>query len=501
MPPEGNVACMLNKTISILLIVFALISCRNTRDQQAPLIPNIIVPSVNGKQSDGNKKNQEGSETIETLSQLDIGDEYNILAIYDSNINFEQSDEQLLVAVPLDDENAPLQLMIASMNPRNAKYDIVWTHSLSTRTLTGITLQFDDINKDDRQDILISGFDANGHHLTEIFATGKNTGAMDFQSVFKLVVNGNIDIVSPIESQGAFPVSGENDAHWISVQEHDEASDNELDLIESDWFWSESEFAFVQGEVRFIEARTIQEGRIAEVYAGAVSDYENFLDGGWYRENGERAFKDFIFFDPLMRRMNFYDGSIMEPFVWETSHHTTAKRLYTRITNTVIPSISDKLRISAESWEQITVSRSNSGEWDGTYQRFAAPLQTLMESEHSLGSLLATLSIEGIWQGSDNQRITFTLPSIEWIKGNKQRIGTASIFALEENMILQIQFLKDNGAVEASENWKIDYEEIQDKSRIIRSLSLSPAHLSAEGIITDESDILSFEQIEVLRVQ
>lgn len=437
------------------------------------------------------------SEEEVVLPLVNPGENYNILALLDGNLDLEQSDEQVIVALPLDDTDAVLELMIASTNPIRNQYDIVWTAPLSTRTLTGITLRSDDLTGNGRNDIIVSGFDEKGRHVTDVYAVSKKGEIDDFKLVFSLDIDGNVDIVTADRSPGYFSGLSAGVPYKIVVQKKDPASDNSMDLIETDWIWDFGAFIYRQGKSRNVKGETILEERIRRVYTGEVEVYEEYLRGTWYRETGTGSFLDMLYFNPDSREIMFYDGSIQEVFTWGKSHRTTAKRLYTRVNNSVIPSMFDTVSVSAESWERIELWRADTN-WNGVYRRLGPALQLILASESSLAPILSPLELTGVWRSPVGIEIIFDMPRIEWIDGEKKRIGTASLFSLGDKLVLQIQFMKKNGALEETINWIADYEEDRDSTRIIRSLSLSPAQLSVDNIRATSGAWRRFEQIEIL---
>jgi hypothetical protein len=477
---------------------FLMTSCRPEETNQKPVGGGILTPLTESTSTDIQGGYGSGTSLQEPILPLvNPGEDYNILSILDGNLDSEPSDEQVLVAMPLDDEEAPLEIMIASTNPIRNQYAVVWSMPLIVRTLTGITLRSEDMTGNGRSDLIVAGFDENGSHVTEVFAVSKNGEIDDFLRVFSLTVNGNIDIVTTERSPAYWSGISAGEPFNIIVQKTDPDSDNAMDIIETDWVWNAAAFAFQQGETRRVEAQTILEERIARVYGGDVEVYEQYLAGAWYRESGSGAFEDMLFFDPRAREIIFYDGSIQEVFAWGQSHRTTAKRLYTRVNNAVIPSMFDTVSVSAESWENIDLWRAEPN-WNGSYRRLGAALQNVLDSESKLAPITDPLPLSGVWRSSGGTEIIFDLPGVQWTEDEKTRSGTASLFRLNDTMVLQIRFMKKNGALEERVNWAAEYEEAEDDVRIIRTLSLSPARLTVDGIRTVGGSWRRFEQIEVV---
>jgi len=490
------------KLLFVILVILTIISsCSRQKTNDESLNAGVLTPHISIESTDKTNSGDIRSEENDTVLPLvNPGDNYNILAILDGNLDLEQSDEQVLVALPLDKADSSLVLMIASTNPIRNQYDIVWTAPLSTRTLTGITLRSDDLTGNGRSDIIITGFDEKGRHVTDVYAVPKKGEINDFKRVFSLRVKGNIDIVTSERTPGYYSGLSAGDPYRIIVQKKDPESENSMDLIETEWDWDSGLFAFTQGKSKSVRGETIQEERIAQVYAGDVSVYEMFLRGAWYRETGNGSFLDMLYFDPDTREILFYNGSIEEVFTWGVSHRTTAKRLYTRVSNAIIPSMYDTVSVSAESYDRIELWRA-AANWNGTYRRLSPALQLILNSESSLEPILSPIKLTGVWQSSDGADLVFDMPGIKWTENNKTRMGTSSLFSLGDKMVLQIQFMKKNGALEETTNWLADYEEDKDPTRIIRSLSLTPAKLRVDQIRETGAAARRFEQIEVLTPQ
>jgi len=486
--------------IIILIISLFLTSCRRTEKPENTLNGGVLTPHAEIETeniNDNGTGHTDGSEMA--LPLVNPGENYSILALLDGNLDLEQSDEQVLVALPLDKPESSLLLMIASTNPIRNQYDIVWRAPLSTRTLTGITLRSDDLTGNGRSDIIVTGFDEKGRHVTDIFAVPKKGEIKDFKKVFSLGVKGNIDIITEERSPGYYSGLSAGVPFKIIVQKKDPDSENSMDLIETEWVWDSGAFSYKQGQSEKVKGETLQEERIAQVYAGDVSVYESYLRGAWYRETGNGSFMDMLYFDPETREILFYNGSIEEVFTWGVSHRTTAKRLYTRVSNAIIPSMFDTVSVSAESYDRIELWRAATN-WNGVYRRLSPALQLILDSESALEPILSSVKLTGVWQSSDGSSLVFDLPGIKWTERGKTRMGTASLFTLGDKMVLQIQYMKKNGSLEETANWIVDYEEDKDPTRIIRSLSLIPAQLRVDQIRETGSAMKRFEQIEVLTV-
>ncbi len=485
--------------ISFFIFVLSLLltSCRNSTDKAAPVGGGILTPLT---ESSGNADSAETSGSIDETQVLPLvnpGENYNILILLDGNLDLEQSDEQVIIAIPLDDINAPLQLLIAATNAIRNEYAVVWSRPLTTRTLTGITLRAEDLTGNGRLDLVIAGFDEHGDHVTEVFAVPKTGELENFTKVFSLTVDGNIDIVTHDRSPGYWSGLSAGNPFPLIVQKSDPDSENTMDILETDWKWDSASFSYRQGVTRKVAAENIQEERIAKVYTSGVEPYEDYLKGAWYRESGSDSSTVMLYFDPLNREVMFYDGSIQEIFSWGKSHRATAKRLYARIINSVIPSMFETMTVSAEDWDTLELWRT-SAPWNGTYKRLGPELAGVINPESEFKSLLFDLPLTGVWRSSTGTEIVFELPRIEWREGNKVRNGTATLFALADDRVLEVQFMKKNGAMEESASWLIEYKQEGDSSRIIRSISLTPAYMSVSGIRPIGQAPLYFEQIEIV---
>lgn len=489
------------KRITLLAILPLFIfcsSCRKSGERYLSRNGGIITP-LTGSSSVDDKSDAESKYTDENgiIPLVDPGSNFKTVALMDVNLDEGQSDEQVLVTLPLNKPEANLQLMVASTVSNRNTYDIVWSTSLSTRTLTGVLLRSDDLNGDRRNDIIVSGFNEKGEFVTEIFAVPGQGGIEDFRKIFGLNLDGNIDIVTEDRSPGYYSGTNAGEPFVITVQKEDPASETGLDLVETDWRWDRAAFAYRQGESRKITGQTILEDKMALVYAGDAAVYEGFLKGAWYRETGDGVFIEMVSFDPEQREVIFYNGTIQEIFTWEESHRTTAKRLYSRVSNAIIPSLTDTVMINAESWEQIELMHA-AATWNGIYRRLGPAIQNVLDKQSSLPPIVAPATFSGVWRSPGDAEIIFNLPGVEWIENGKRRTGTASIFTLGDTIVLQIQFMKPNGSLEEIVSWETVYREDRDATRIIRSISLTPAVLKVDGVRTTGTTWRRYEQIEII---
>ncbi len=467
-----------NLPLLVASLLFLPISCRRSENFQQPVAGGALSPRTETQagidEQDLSFTSRNGNQAL-----INLGINYSIIAIADGNLDSGEIDEQILIALPLNKPDADLELIIASVIPAKEQYGVVWRLPLQTGTLTGITLILDDITGDGRNELVVSGFDEKGSHITKIFSVPQNGEITDIITVFDATANGNIDIVPGEKLRGSgIPVS-------IVVQEIDEQ--NNLDLIETTWTWDSEAYIFKASAPSQVKVDVIQEDRMKNVYAGDVEKYEEYLNGPWYRKNGLETSLDYVFFDPIKDEILFHSGSILEAYAWEVSHRTTAKRLYTRLRNEVIPSIAIGLSINAESWDEIEIISNT--DWAGNYNRLSPGLQRNLEArEATLPSMLT-----GVWQGQNDTEIVFDLPRIQWSENGSVHTGIASLFSLNDKLVLQVQSIKENGAMDETFTWLVEYEEGSDPLR--KSIFLIQAQLEVGGARADNVNPRRFEQV------
>ncbi|PIE04946.1 MAG: hypothetical protein CSA76_01500 [Spirochaetales bacterium] len=485
---------------AVCLMISLLPACSRRPSSPLPVTGGILTPRTpaSSQSSDSSMQSSE-LESQPVLPLVNPGPEFSIVTLFDANLDLEQSDEQVIMALPVDDTEKPLQLMIASTHPQKNTYEIVWSSPLSSRTLTGLSFRTDDLTGNGQKDMIITGFDDKDRHVTEIFAARNKNNLSSFRSVFSLVADGNIDIINQDRSSGYWSGQASGIPYQIMVQQTDPSAENNMDILETLWTWDSRNFRFQKSKTRQVKADVIQEERISQVYKGGAEVYKEYLRGAWFKESGNGSYQDMVYFDPEADQMMFFDGEIQEVFSWGTSHRTTAKRLYTKVYNLIIPALFDNVNITAEAWDRIYLDRVVTPEkWDGTYRRLGSALQNILDSQSRLSPLVQKIPLSGVWKGFDGEEVVFTLPAVEWKTQDKIRTGTASIFTMNGVQVFQVRFIKKNGAPEETVNWIIQFQEDRDDTRIIRSISITPAILQATGIRSTGENARRFEQIEII---
>jgi len=463
-----------------LLIALLLFSCRRGKDFQQPVAREVLSPRTE-TEAGYDERNGSFTSTNQESNQVlvNLGVDYSIMALVDGNLDSEQSDEQILIVLPLDDSEANLEIVIASVMPAKKQYGVVWRLPLQTRTLTQITLNLDDVTGDRRNELIVTGFDEKNSHIVKIYSVPRNGEITDISTIFDAEVKGNIDIV-PNTNQGNLSIPAS-----IVVQETDVL--NSLDLNEKVWTWDSEAYTFRSGPLRQVKFTAVLEERMRNVYTGDVGEYEKYLSGPWYRDDGSDISLDYVFFDAKRDEILFHSGSIQEAYTWELSQRTTPKRLHVRLRNEIIPSIVADFSISGESWDEIKIISNT--DWAGDYHRLTPNLQKALEVEKTPPYPILT----GIWQGQNGAEIIFDLPRIQWSEDDSVRTGVASLFSLNDELVLQIQFIRENGVFEEATNWLIEYEEGSDPPH--KSISLIRAQLEARGAKASNLNPRRFEQI------
>ena len=407
------------------------------------------------------------------------------------------AEEQIIITRLINSPEPDLQILLASTTTDQDSYNVVWQENLDSVFLSNITLRTIDMTGSGKLDIIVSGFTRNGEYYTEIFATPSGNLA-SYQSIFKLQVPGNIDLLTSERPEDYIDFPDSILPFPVIVQQTDPDSDNELDIMEDKWDWDRNSFTYVQSQSRLIKAESILEKRIRAIYTGNMVQYEDYLQGLWYRESpGGNGFQ-YLYFEPATREIVFSNGEIQEIFNWSRSIRTTAKRIYTSVSNAIMLSNTDNVSVTAESWDSISISRSDLT-WNGLYKRVGTTISGPQNDLKSLISLQNALPLQGTWFSSGEVSIIIDKPQFRWFDGEMERPGLMSIFSLGKNTILQVQFMKKNGAFEEVKNWLLEYSvDSDDSSKIVRSLWLTPVSLDINSITPTDEDPVRFEQIEIV---
>ncbi|GAB4370136.1 MAG: hypothetical protein Kow009_06690 [Spirochaetales bacterium] len=433
-----------------------------------------------------------------------------VIQTLDTNLDIDQLDEQIVVFKKKNDPEDRVQILVVDFDTVRNTYLPVWIGKTLATNNRNFTLYASDILGDHVPEIVCMGRNNKGEQTLDIFRKTLPPEGLGlyYTSIFSLASNGSIEIQEQPRSE-AYRLLQKNDPSFlITVYTRDPESTNFMDLIKYTYYWNQMEQQYVLGGEEKIPGQIQAERQLAELFAKDAEGFEQFLAGPWYRvqtktkDPSANPKQEMVYFDPVSRRIVFYNDEMQEILVWRSSYRTIYRGLFINTHNEAIPGIQKQISISVQGMDTIELqARSIDDTWSSTYKKLSKELQNLYISSRTPRSALSPAQLEGSFRSETGMEIRFQGNSFVLQEKGRQFSGVFVVYSIQDQTILEMKALKPNGLVEFHRFYSITLkEEEQDEkqgSKKARSLVLTPVVVTASKVsVKSEEPVRMFQVTE-----
>ncbi|MCX7787590.1 MAG: pallilysin-related adhesin [Spirochaetes bacterium] len=489
-----------------MLLVFSLffISCSKRSTQPTPSKPST---KASGISQSGNSINSQGIQS-ENSGQSRIlvslqPDDY-VIQVLDTNLDIDQLDEQIIVFKKKNDPEDRIQILVVDFDTVRNTYVPVWIGKTLATNNRNFTLYTADILGDHVPEIVCMGRNNKGEQSLDIFRKTLPPQGLGlyYTSIFSLTSNGSIEIQEQPRSE-AYRLLQKNDPSFlIFVFTRDPDSSNFMDLIKYTYYWNQREQRYVLGGQEKVPGQIQAEKQLAELFAKDAEAFEQFLSGPWYRISTDaknppaNLQQEMVYFDPLTRRIVFYNKEMQEILVWRSSYRTIYRGLYINAHNEAIPSIQKQISISVLGMDTVEIQvRSIDDTWSSTYKKLSKELQNLYISSRNPKVALFPIQIEGTFKNELGTELVFQGNSFVLLEKEKKYSGVFIVYSFQDQTILELKALKSNGLLEFLRSYSMVLKEEKKGSQILRTLILTPVNVRASKVTVQSGEVIRLFQI------
>jgi len=471
---------------------------------------NVTTQKVTPGLSDQGEATQERDETIVPADsivnnvQILIDREYRDYEILNINLDDDETEEQIILASPLNEDRNVFRIYIADFDPKRGEYYELYRSDIGTLNLNIASIQCEDLTGDHRKEIIISGIDTKDQQIFEIYKLfpDKEEQTNTVYKIFAQAADGDFEVI-PTERGNDYKIDAlPGDSYGLEVQK--KSPDDERNLIVERFKWNQETkiFEMVKSEKVRISSRANE--NLINFYKGTSLDYLEFLKGPWYKTkdlngNPTHNMNEIFQILPEEKTMTFYSGDIQESYTWNENTEPVKYRhilSFFSVRNNFLNSINFSINISINGFESIQVKIRGNHRWGGTYTQLTENLQKALTDSSRENLLLSEMRVKGLYKTNLDTEILFDSPEYTLKEGGEETRGIYTIFDLEGQQILQMKELSLNGLTREVRTYLMNYSETSDDLRIIRTITLHEGTLRSRGISPESGSELHFEQIE-----
>ncbi|TFG83735.1 MAG: pallilysin-related adhesin, partial [Spirochaetales bacterium] len=400
--------------LAIGLTLFFLISPR-IRGSSAASAP-VRYRSIDASQTGAVKENTVDDRKITSAIKLNPNEI--LLDLYTFNLDYDEEEEQILIARCSDDTGNRILIVVADYSPGTRHWVRAWEgDTLATKVKTFQVAVYDMVG-DHNLNIVCTGMnDANEQTMTVFWKTTPEGGGQGLAFVKVFETAAGAVLVEDAERPDSYKLGQTNAESWpISVWRSDPGSANFLDQIKETWIWSFFDRSFVKTTEERIPGASIAQKMAAAILDGKAETFSAWLEGIWYKESQDPLSKDALFltFQPRDGSLLFSGQDVVEIYQWENSNPTRFG-LYIAARNQSVRNLrrlmdielaaSDMINVRV--FQDLRIKADVSGRWDGRYRRMSAEIAKSFRKTPS-SAHFSGQNLDGLYIAPDGSRLKLT---------------------------------------------------------------------------------------------
>lgn len=491
--------------LAILTFTLIFVSCNDTGEQDEIVTAQTIIPGsdmVNEENDDEERVDM--ADAIVNSPQILIDRDYTVYDIRNINLDDDEIEEQVILASPLNEDKDVFRIYIADFDEQRGEYSELFTDLISYNNLNLASIETDDLTGDHLQEVIITGIDTKDQQVMEVFKImqGKEAGDIEVREVFSQAVDGDFEIIQSERGNDYKIEELKGESFSLEIQKKN--PDDDKNLIVESYKWNEDSVLYELSSSEKVRISSLSNENLLNFYRGSSEDYLEFLSGPWFKTkdlygNPTHNMSEIFQLLPDEKTLTFYSGDIQESFVWTEQNEPVKYRhalSFWEVRNNILRSMYFNISIYINSFESIQIKIRGNQRWGGTYTQLSDNLQKALTDTSRENSLLSEMEIKGLYKTNLNSEILFDSPEYILREEGVETKGIFTIFELDNDTILQMKELSENGLTKDVRTYKMDYSETSDDLRIIRTITLQKGELRSRGIVEESNSELHFEQIE-----
>lgn len=438
-----------------------------------------------------------------------------LLQSLEVNLDADMADEQVLVLKRKDEPDSPISLVVVDYDPVLNIYKRSWNYTTLATNSRTFSLSLSDVIGDHKLELVCLGSDTEGRQTLSILwrSRGSEGPELVYSPVCEIAVSGNIEIIE--EERGEAYQSGMKDGESFTIVTREHASDSEniLDIVESTYFWDFKERRFIKMQEEFIPGDRIEEDRLAALFSGSDEGFLEFLKGPWYLSANDPASVSgtILFFEPERKRMILYTGNVQEIYSWKAFTRSLKNSIFLQGSNELLPYITNEVYMRVRGMDSISVTirdidshtriKTTNDVWSGNYIRLSnSSWQQIVEGKRRQAADADHVSFDlvGRYTADDGSRIVFSKPSFSYYGKDTSFSGVYSLYSAGGHDYLELRIFAESEVPIDKRLYRLEFSETPGMTEILRTITLTPGRMSAEGFVLSGDRTERYEQIETV---
>jgi hypothetical protein len=425
-----------------------------------------------------------------------------ILDAVSLNVDEDEGDEQIITVRKTDRPEGKLAIVVADFPAQRRAWLRAWEGEIQTTKLTTLSIRTLDLVGDHGLDLVCTGMNERNEQTIDVFRRAKVKEGLSNEAVCSLAAD--TIVLQELDRSEAYQLGQTTGESWpILAFRRDRESQNILDQIQSTWAWDPRRGRYALDREESIPGAEVEKGMIGKVLSGSESDFEDFLFGAWV-ESAKGPLDPaarFILFDRRGGSITFFSADSQEIFRWNDSH-STRYGIYVGGQNESVPNLRRLMdiemtgadTISVRVFEDLQMKVDAEDRWDGIYRKQPAASAASLAGRGRESKDEKAFIPSGTYRSADGSELSlsgrrFTLRGKEKAEG-----GGFVAYQLGKDMVVELSVLREDGSSAGRRTYRATLSESKTAKESARTLVLSPARTTINGLELLEEPDLVFQQ-------
>jgi hypothetical protein len=415
----------------------------------------------------------------------------NLLQWQSLNLDSDYFDEEILLVEEFIQDNREVSLWIGDYKEENDDYFRVWSAPILSTAFTEPTLSLMDLTGNQNQEILILGNTNLGERSIDVFTPGEKN---QYIPILSLRTQGSITIEEKPRSLTYNSGQTYGESFAIIVEENEEAGPGSYKVRRQRYVYSLEANVYRRGSIDIVEPSLSVDRSLRQALDGGISGLMDYLEGPWYWAD-EGSTPMVVIFQPKEDTFTVVQDDALTIYDITRADRTYRTGMVFRLVNQIARSDAYNVNLAFRGDDEIKMIPYQRFQVDGIFKRLSeSAMMSMVEREP-----VPTMPFEprGLYRSEIGSELTFNLPNYQLRRGDTEEEGGVAIF-WNKYWILQLKAKNEEGLPVETKNYRMEFSEILEENRLIRSLHLSPGKLGITGMETGVEPSIHFEQVEFL---
>lgn len=472
-------------------------------DMPAPGVVKSIVPTDgNSVAPEHDTGLYEGDKIFQNTlpPRVQIKPDDVILQIINTNLDIDANDEQILLLRKKDDPQSAIRVAVVDFDTVRNIYKLSWEGETQAVNMRGFTINLEDLVGDHSLQLVCLGLGKEKEQTIDVFRKTQGPGGISlfYQSILSLKSDGNIEIGRQ-ERTEAYNLGQKNGVSFPVISyAHDSESDNLLDMVKTEFYWSYQDGLYIQGNIEKIPGKKIEELQLQKLFVSGEKAFEDFLDGIWYKMDPKNP-NTLVLLNPAEKTINFFQNDIQEIYRWTSSYKTRLPHvLYINGKNDLVPFINIFISIEVMSVNSIAISISEGefnaitgNQWDGSYFKLTDISPDTLAAAKKKEDAQTDMILNGSFKATDGTEFSFSYPLFTLTENGILRHGGFALSTVGVT-VLELKVLDLTGLLSETRTYGIKFEKTDAAGA--NRLILQPGVITVSGFRENSESPLILER-------